>query len=289
VLPKAGGRTPAEHTRAVRRAVDRLDPDGAAARREAKQRDIALIRHDQGDGVADLLLRALDSLDTEVIWTAADTWARQHKHTRDPRTLDALRCAALLDWAARYLTGTPITHADAPDDAAAVAGRLPVSTRNGYPAVVDVIIGLPELVARNSHGTLAATGEPVPADAIADLLEAGAKIRFALTDPAGNLTGISTSLHDPPALIRAFIALRDLTARTPTGSNTPVAGQDLDHINPNGPTQPANLHPPTRGWHRAKTFHHWHVTANPDHTITWTSRRTGRTYTTEPFNYRDGP
>jgi len=31
------------------------------------------------------------------------------------------------------------------------------------------------------------------------------------------------------------------------------------------------------------------VTANPDRTITWTSRRTGRTYTTEPFNYRDGP
>ncbi|HET6911270.1 MAG TPA: DUF222 domain-containing protein, partial [Mycobacteriales bacterium] len=274
VLPDAARRTPALHARAVRRAVDKLDPDGAAARRDAKKRDIALIRYQQGDGVADLLARALDSLDAELIWTGADTWARQHKATGDPRTLDALRCAALVDWATRYLRGE---HTDA------------TPTRNGHPAVVDVIIGLPELVAGDGTGLLASTGEAVPADAIATLLDAGAKIRFALTDTDGNLVGVSTGLHDPPALMRAYLALRDLTARTPTGSTTPVAGQDLDHINPDGPTTPANLHAPTRGWHRAKTFRHWHIIANPDRTITWTSQRTGRSYTTHPFNYRDGP
>jgi len=56
-----------------------------------------------------------------------------------------------------------------------------------------------------------------------------------------------------------------------------------------GPTDPTNLHPPSRGWHRAKTFKHWTLTANPDGTITWTSRRTGRSYTTHPYNYRDDP
>ena len=66
-----------------------------------------------------------------------------------------------------------------------------------------------------------------------------------------------------------------------------VAGQDLDHIDPDGPTDPTNLHPPSRGWHRAKTFKHWTLTANPDGTITWTSRRTGRTYTTHPYDHRD--
>jgi hypothetical protein len=90
-------------------------------------------------------------------------------------------------------------------------------------------------------------------------------------------------------LQRAFIALRDVTLRVPGGSTTVVAGQDLDHINPHGPTEPANLHPPSRGWHRAKTFRHWTVTANPDGTITWTSRSTGRTYTTHPYNHRAGP
>ena len=77
--------------------------------------------------------------------------------------------------------------------------------------------------------------------------------------------------------------------RIPGGSTSVVAGHDLDHIDPIGPTEPGNLHPPSRGWHRAKTFRHWTVHANPDGTITWTSQRTGRTYTTHPWDYRDGP
>jgi len=282
VLPKAGQRPPAAHARAVRRAVDRIDPDAAASRREAKRRDIAMIRADQGDGIADILLRSLDALDAELIWTGADTWARRRKATGDPRTLDALRCAALVDWARRSLNATPISAGDGSE-------RLPVPTRNGMPAVVDVLIPLPALVAGKGSGILASTGDPVPAEAIAALLDQGAKVRFLLTDPDGNLAGISTGLHDPPAIMRTYIALRDLTARTPTGSNAPVAGQDLDHLDPTGPTTPSNLHPPTRGWHRAKTYGHWTVTTNADRTITWTSRRTGRSYNTEPYDYRDDP
>ena len=75
----------------------------------------------------------------------------------------------------------------------------------------------------------------------------------------------------------------------PGGSITPIAGQDADHINPDGPTEPDNLHTPSRGWHRAKTFGHWTITANKDRTITWTSRRTKRSYTTHPYNHRAGP
>ena len=100
---------------------------------------------------------------------------------------------------------------------------------------------------------------------------------------------MSTKLHDPTALQRVFVALRDVTVRVPGGSTTPVAGQDGDHMDPNGPTEPDNIHVPTRGWHRAKTFGHWTITTNPDGSITWTSRRTGRSYTTHPYDYRDGP
>jgi hypothetical protein len=157
------------------------------------------------------------------------------------------------------------------------------------PAVVNVVIPLPSLVGASSQpGLLAGSGDLLPADAVTDLLHQGARIRFALVDANGNLTGISTRLHDPKTLMRVYVTLRDLTLRTPTGSTTPIAGQDLDHINPNGQTQPANLHALSRGWHRAKTYKHWTIRAHPhDGTITWTSRRTGRTYTTHAFDYRD--
>ena len=169
------------------------------------------------------------------------------------------------------------------------AENLPVPTRGRYPAVVNAIIALPDLVSGDGFGTLATTGEPLPAEAIADLCEQGAGVRFLLVDTDGNLAGFSTQVHDPAKAQQLHLQLRDITARTPTGSEAPVAGQDLDHIDPHGPTEAANQHPPTRGWHNAKTFGHWQLTANPDRSITWTSRRTGRTYTTHPYNYRSGP
>ena len=282
VLPGAAGRTPANHTSAVGRAVRAVDPHGWRERREQKLRDVAMIRFSQGDGVADVLLRALDSYDADLLWTAADSWARQQKAAGDERTLDALRVAAVVAWAGNYLTGTPNNGAGEP---------MPAPTRHGQPAVVNVLINLPDAInpANGGAATVAGTGDPLPADAVADLLHHGARIRFALVDGAGKLVGISTRLHDPTALQRVFVALRDVTVRVPGGSTTVVAGQDLDHIEPDGPTEPGNLHPPSRGWHRAKTFRHWTVIANPDGTITWTSRRTGRTYTTHPYNHRPGP
>jgi hypothetical protein len=281
VLPHAADRNPASHTCAVGRAVRKVDPHGWAARREQKLADIAMIRYSQGDGIANILLRSVDGYDAELLWTAADTWARQHKAAGDPRTLDALRVAALITWAADYLTGTTGTGEAA----------TPAPTRHGQPAVVNILIHLPDATdpAHGGAATIAGSGEPLPADAVADLLRDGARIRFALINPAGHLVGISTKTHDPTALQRVFVALRDVTVRVPNGSSAVVAGQDLDHIDPDGPTEPGNLHPPSRGWHRAKTFGHWSLTANPDGTITWTSTRTGRTYTTHPYDHRAGP
>jgi hypothetical protein len=293
VLTKAGGRNPAQHTQAVGRTVRSVDPDGWARRREQQLADIAMIRYLHGDGVADVLLKSVDACDEETLWTGADTWARAAKAAGDPRTLDALRVAALVDWASTYLTGTPITPMAGDADSDTGADKAPASrpTRNGQPATVNIVIGLPDLLnpATGGAATIAGSGEPIPADAVAELLRHGAKIRFALVDTSGRLAGVSTKLHDPIALQRVFVALRDVTVRVPGGSTAPVAGQDVDHLDPDGPTEPDNMHVPTRGWHRAKTFGHWTVTANPDGSITWTSRRTSRTYTTHPYNHRDDP
>src|SRR5947209_2899790 len=172
VLPHAAGRNPGNHTAAVGRAVRKVDPDGWKNRREQKLRDVAMIRTTHGDGVADILLRNLDSTQAELLWTAADTWARQAKATGDPRTLDALRPAAVVEFATRYLTGDSTT--DGATDTR--------PTRHGAPAVVNVMINLPDLIdpAHGGAATLAGTGEPLPAEAVADLLREGARIRFAL-------------------------------------------------------------------------------------------------------------
>ena len=284
VLPEAAQRNNKQHSSAVGYHCQKIDPDSWRKRRDRKLADVALIRDEHGDGVADLLIRHLDSSSADTLWTAADTWARQQKASGDTRTLDALRVAALVDWAQRYLTGTPIRDGQQPD---------PAPTRHGMPVTVNVLIDLATLLAAATGDTSGvarlASGPTLPATDVADLLHQQIGIRFALLDHNGQLTGVSGDRHDPSALLRLFIALRDITLRTPGGSTTVIAGQDLDHLDEDGPTSPGNLHAPSRGWHRAKTFKHWTVTANPDGTITWTSRRTGRTYTTHPYNYRDGP
>lgn len=284
VLPRAAERTPAQHAAAVARAVRAVDPDGWQARRRQARRDVALIRISHGDGIAELVARNLDSVDADLVYTAADTWARQTKAGGDRRSLEALRVAYLVETATRYLSGDrqPTTAEPSPP------------RRHGIPAVVTVTIPLPTLIAGRGDGMLTGSGEPLPADAIAELLHQGARIRFALTDPAtGQLVGISTRHHDPTTVMRVWVALRDLTCRTPNGTLIPVAGQDLDHItsyaSAGGATTITNLHAPTRSWHRAKTLRHWTVHANADGSITWTSVRTNRSYTTHPYDHGAGP
>jgi hypothetical protein len=111
VLPFAPGRTPARHDDAVRRCIERLDPDGADARRKQAKRDVAFLRSHHGDGIGELFAR-MPSEQVEMIWTAADASARAAKAAGDQRTLDELRIAALVGWAESYLTHGDPTHCE---------------------------------------------------------------------------------------------------------------------------------------------------------------------------------
>ena len=53
MLPKAAGRTPAQHADAVRRAVAQVDPDGADARRKQQQKTVRMIRTHYDDGMGE--------------------------------------------------------------------------------------------------------------------------------------------------------------------------------------------------------------------------------------------
>ena len=55
-----------------------------------------------------------------------------------------------------------------------------------------------------------------------------------------------------------------------------------------GLTEPDNLAPTDRSWHRAKTHAGFTARMNPDRSITWTTSL-GQTHTVQPYDYRLGP
>src|SRR3954453_9369173 len=247
------------------------------------------------------LLATLPAEQLDTIWTAADTWARGVKAAGDERSLDEVRVAALVRWAESFLIHGDSTICDR--GLCEQVGSAGAPTRHGRPVTVNVTASIETVLGTSKQpGVLQPSGASIPASVIRDLIAGGqARLRLLIYDPdTGQLihNGETTSgNHDPteaqryrpsPRLAR-FIADRDVTARTTTGSLADAAGQDLDHlVNHDGSNTTAdNLHPPTRRWHRAKTLGHWTTTANPDGNITWTSRRTGRSYTTTPYDYRD--
>ncbi|HEU5034219.1 MAG TPA: DUF222 domain-containing protein [Mycobacteriales bacterium] len=353
ILAKAGGRTPAQHDAAVRRAVDRIDPAAAEDRRKQRMSDIALVRAHYGDGMGEVFAR-MPSEDVETVWLAADGWARRTKEAGDSRALDQLRVAALVTWANSFLThGHPTTcdlycghthfveqqgveqqgqdakafPADGPAeetggteqarkaDASTPAGsplpslidrdqppaapdphRDTPPRRHGRPLTINITIDLPTFLGLTDHqGELLGPGVLIPAQAIRDLLPDAALRRLVIDPMSGHLLDASPEAIRPSAALAGFCALRDVTATTPTAGPTSTSGAagagDLDHIiarADGGPTTRRNLHSPTRRWHRAKTHAGWTVIANDDRTWTWTSP-TGRTYRTQPHDYRLGP
>ncbi|HEU5034952.1 MAG TPA: hypothetical protein VFT62_09385 [Mycobacteriales bacterium] len=144
-------------------------------------------------------------------------------------------------------------------------------------------------------GELLGPGVLIPPQAMRDLV-ADAQIRRLLFHPlTGELLDATPDAVRPSAPLAGFVALRDVNPTTPTagptGSAAGAGSGDLDHAIPRsngGPTTRANLHSPTRRWHRAKTLAGWTVEHNDDGGWTWTSP-VGRTYRTEPHDYRLGP
>lgn len=205
VLPAAASRTPARHAEAVRRTVDRIDPDGAAKRRRLAESDIALIRTHVGDGMGELFAR-LPSEDLDAVWTGADAWARRAKAAGDNRTLDRLRVAALVRWATSFLS-----HGDSAvcDEVCAAAGEPaePVvesvvvesesgarpPTRHGRPVAIRVVWDLRSLLGlADGVGELADSGAVLSAETIRTMIASGAAVRRLLVDDAtGELLDLS--------------------------------------------------------------------------------------------------
>lgn len=196
VLPYAATRTPALHAAAVRRAVDRVDPASLDERRRRAEATVALVRTHLGDGMGELFA-SLPSEDLDTIYLGADTYARRAKAAGDIRTLEALRVAALVQWASAFLGYGDPTATEPPDDPGTVR-----PTRHGRPARVRILASLPTLLGlSDTPGELADSGAVLPASVIRAIASRGAVLRRLLVDDAtGELVDLTPESYSlPPA------------------------------------------------------------------------------------------
>ncbi|WP_110006785.1 HNH endonuclease signature motif containing protein [Geodermatophilus normandii] len=293
VLPRAGGRTPGGLRDALRRRIDRLDPE-ARERRHQRARSAADVRWWATEDGMGRLMADLPLPEAAACGTAIDGWARQLRAAGDARPIGQLRTAVLRDlvlrpWERRPAVGVSLV----------VHAQLSTLRGGDGPAEVD--------------------GHPVSgAQCRALLAEAGAlglrrpeggSLEFAVHDGAGDLVAVGTrravergareaGLRRPPGTPhyrprtgqRRFTAIRDRRCRHPQCTRR-VGRTDLDHCVPwpRGATTCDNLCCLCRRHHRLKTHARgWRFRMLPGGRLEVTTP-SGVTRVTDPPRVVDAP
>lgn len=268
LLPIAGRTTVPATRAAAKRALARIDADGAAARRRRQRgtRDVRLI--EEGDGITSLFAR----LATPAAHAIMDA-IRRH--------MDSQRAAM------------PTHHGDVPDEHLA-EGRKTAGEKRAE-ALAALVLGeavscvnldivVPDLTDLESASL---AGEHVALTDLADLLadpSTTVTLRRLLTDPVtGTLTGVGRTRYRLPARLREFLTFRDGTCRFPGCRRAAVACQ-IDHAAPwsrGGASDPCNLGPLCVRHHLLKTHTGWQILDSAaDGSCTWRSPA-GRRYRRE--------
>jgi hypothetical protein len=183
------------------------------------------------------------------------------------------KLGGLVAWAEAYLTAP-----EAP-------------RRHGRAYGINLCIDPPTMLGMAHHPVEIPGYGMVPADTAIKLLAEGSPLRRLIIDPqGGQLLDYGTKTYVvPPPLADFLIALHVTSAGL--HSNVPAAGCDMDHNIPHaegGGTDPDNVGPVDRRWHRGKTHANWTWVRNRDQSVTWTSPL-GLTQTVHPHDYRLGP
>jgi Domain of unknown function (DUF222) len=219
VLAGAAEQTPGQLRAAARRAVLRIDPDGAEQRRQHRVRDRAVILDPREDGTVALTAVNLDAADAVAAYQRLDAYARAMNPT-DGRSLDQRRADAFID----LILGRTST-----------SGATPIAEVH-VTVAASTLLGLD-----NQPGELAGYG-PITAD-VARQLAADATWRRILTDPvSGTVLDVGRTTYRPPKGLADHIRTRDRTCRFP-GCRHPARRCDIDHGRPypDGPTSAGNL------------------------------------------------
>jgi hypothetical protein len=270
VLPRAGLQSTRNFTRSVDRAIAALDPNFTPRSKTARA-EVEVSHTAFGDGVGQLYIRGPLEI-TATINLALTAHAEKTKPTLGG-TIDQRKLAGLRDWAE--------TAHDAPD----------TPTHHGRVPAVNVTIDLATLLGLRNHPAEIPGLGPLPPDAARWLLADGAPLRRLITDPlTGALLDYGTDTYTAPPDLADYLIAQNITSAAPHAT---IAAHlcDMEHNTPHhhgGPTNPINVTPVERRWHRPKTHKNWTYLKHPDNTITWTSP-TGLTCQINPYDYRTGP
>jgi hypothetical protein len=252
---------------ALRGWVARKDPN-YTRKATAERREPVVEHRATDDGCGELFIRGPLEITTQISM-ALTAYAAKTKATLGGSAAQR-KLAGLRDMIETYL-GTPA--------APRQHGRLPI---------LNVCIDLATLLGlRDGIAEIPGVGA-IPAEAARWLIADGAPFRRMVIDPdTGALLELGHTTYTATPALAEYLTAKNLTSASPH-SNVDSRHCDMEHntpYDPGGTTDPTNLTPIDRRWHRAKTHGGWTYQKNPDGIITWTSP-TGLSCTIEPHDYR---
>jgi hypothetical protein len=267
VVDQAEGRTASQIRSLVRRAILRVDPDGAQRRHEQARAGRRVVLEPREEGMAELTA-FLPADQATAVYRRVDALARGARVFGDERGADARRADVfvnlLLGRREPGVTGEP----------------------GGLRPLVHVTVSASTLAgADNKPAVLDGYGPVGAAFARQIATDPTGVWKRLVTDPVDeSLSDHSRKTYRPPSALDDFVRARDVTCRFP-GCGRSAQHSDLDHTIPwpKGPTTAGNLGALCRRHHRLKHETTWQLT-QINGRFCWTSP-TGRRYITEPENH----
>ncbi len=308
VLPQAARQNTSELARAARKAIARLDPDGAHARHQNRKADRRVVLYPMDDAMAEL--RAyLPAADATRVYRKIDQAAHAAATPADGRTMDQRRADTLTDLILNPTANTSSTTSGGGGATSSTGGGGGGTGAGGggggtgggstgggggggggtgggggggnNGVLVQVTMPATMLMGLTEHGAELAGYGPIPAQ-VARELAADGTWRRLLTDPvSGHLLDYGRTTYRPPAALADFIRARDHHCVFP-GCLHRADACDIDHRNPypHGATSAENLGCLCRHHHRLKHEGGWSLEHRNGRHI-WTTPD-GRQYIREP-------
>ena len=290
VLPRMPEQAVAATRKAVRRAVVRVDPEGAERRHRVARAERCTFTVPEPDGMA-LFGARLAAQEAARVEAVLDGRARAAAPD-DSRTLGARRADALVELVTGADAGGVPIFGTGSASAARAGGVPEIGTGSGSRGRVgvavqvtvpwDVLVGASEAPAE-----LAGYG-PITASQARDLaFSTDATWRRLLTEPAtGRVVKTDPTAYRPTAELERHVIARDPHCRFPgCARRSSSSRSDLHHVrrfSDGGPTDETNMIPLCRRHHLTAHRAGWRLAY--DHStgaVTWTAP-TRHTYTTHP-------